>query len=97
MTQCKSGWFSNPAAGLRRAGELGVQESTVLKLKTLTGQTGQTHQGGGLMLWTLFKILMVVWMLQMVLQFGGSAIPTVLVVSLAALLLRLIFRRTSFS
>jgi hypothetical protein len=49
------------------------------------------------MLWTLFKILMVGWMLQMVLHFGGSAIPTLLVVSLAALLLRLIVRRTSFS
>jgi hypothetical protein len=45
------------------------------------------HQGGGLMLWTLFKILMVVWMLQLLLRFGGSAIPLVLAMSLAALLL----------
>lgn len=49
------------------------------------------------MLWTVFEILMVVWMLQMVLDFGASAIPIVLVVSLTALLLRLIIRRTSFS
>jgi hypothetical protein len=65
--------------------------------RTPTGKAGQTHQGGGLMLRTLFKILMVVWMLQMILQFGGSAIPIVLVLSLAALLLRLIVRRTSLS
>jgi hypothetical protein len=46
------------------------------------------------MLWTVFKILMVVWMLQMVLQFGGRAIPLVFVISLGALLL-LIIRRVS--
>jgi hypothetical protein len=46
------------------------------------------------MLWTLFKILMIVWMLQMLLRFGGSAIPLVLTISLATLLL-LIIRRTS--
>jgi hypothetical protein len=42
------------------------------------------------MLWTVFKVLMVVWMLKMVLDFGASAIPIVLAVSLTALLLRLI-------
>jgi len=41
------------------------------------------------MLWTVFKVLMVVWMLQTVLRFGGSALGIVLVVSLAALLLRM--------
>jgi hypothetical protein len=40
------------------------------------------------MLWTVFKIFMVVWMLQMIFRFGGSAIQVVLVVSFAALLLR---------
>jgi hypothetical protein len=54
----------------------------------------RTHQGGGLMLWTLFKILMVVWMLQLLLRFGGSAMPVVLVISVVALLL-LIIRRIS--
>ncbi len=49
------------------------------------------------MLWTVFKLLIVVWMLQMVLQFGASAIPVVLVVSLTALLLRLVIRRTFLS
>jgi hypothetical protein len=49
------------------------------------------------MLWTVFKFLIVVWMLQMVLQFGGSAVHVLFAVSLAALLLRLIIRRTSFS
>jgi hypothetical protein len=49
------------------------------------------------MLWTIFKVLMVVWMLKLVLDVGASAIPIVLVVSLTALLLRLIIRRTSFS
>jgi len=49
------------------------------------------------MLWTVFKLLIVVWMLQMVLQFGASAIPVVLVVSLTALLLRLVIRRTLLS
>ena len=47
------------------------------------------------MLWTVFKIFMLVWMLQMVLHFGGSALPVVLVISLAALLLRVILRRPS--
>lgn len=41
------------------------------------------------MLWTVFKVLMVVWMLKMVLDFGASAIPIVLAVPLTALLLRL--------
>ena len=49
------------------------------------------------MLWTVFKFLVVVWMLRMVFQFGASAIPLVLVVSLAALLLWMIMFRTSFS
>ncbi len=49
------------------------------------------------MLWTVFKFLIVVWMLQMVLQFGGSAVHVLFAVSLTALLLRLIIRRTSFS
>jgi hypothetical protein len=44
------------------------------------------------MLWTVFKILMVVWMLQLLLRFGGSAIPLVLAMSLAALLLPIIRR-----
>jgi hypothetical protein len=48
------------------------------------------------MLWTVFKILVVVWMLQMVLQFGGRAIPLVLAISFAALLL-FIIRRTSLT
>ena len=48
------------------------------------------------MLWTVFKSLMVVWMLQLVLRFGGSAIQVVLVASLAALLLRLGIPRISF-
>lgn len=49
------------------------------------------------MLWTVFKILFVVWMLQLVLQFGASVLPLVLVVSMVALLLRLISTRTSFN
>lgn len=49
------------------------------------------------MLWTVFMLFMAVWMLGMVLEFGARAIQIVLVVSLMALLLRLIFRRTSFS
>jgi hypothetical protein len=49
------------------------------------------------MLWTLFKLLIIVWMAQMVLRFGGIAIQVVLVVSLAALLLRQIIRRLSFN
>jgi hypothetical protein len=48
------------------------------------------------MLWTVFKFLMVVWMLNMVLQFGASAIPIVLVISLTALLLRVMIRHISF-
>jgi hypothetical protein len=49
------------------------------------------------MLWTVFKIFTVVWMLQLVFRFGGSAIQLVLVVSLAALLLRLGIPHTSFN
>jgi hypothetical protein len=49
------------------------------------------------MLWTIFKIFMVVWMLELVLRFGGSAIQIVLVVSFAALLLRLAIPGTYFN
>jgi hypothetical protein len=49
------------------------------------------------MLWTVFEFFVVVWMLRMVLHFGASAIPVVLVASLAVMLLRLVVRRTSFS
>lgn len=48
------------------------------------------------MLWTFFKLLIGLWLLQAVLQFGGSAIRIVLAVLLATLLLRLIIRRSSF-
>jgi Family of unknown function (DUF5670) len=48
------------------------------------------------MLWTVFKIFVVVWMLQLVFRFGGNAIQLVLVVSLAALLLRLGIPHASF-
>jgi hypothetical protein len=48
------------------------------------------------MLWTVFKVLMVVLLLTMLLDFGVGALPIVLVVSLTALLLRLTIRRTSF-
>ena len=46
------------------------------------------------MLWTSFKLLIALWTLRTVFVFGGSAIPIVLVVSLAALALRLVFGRT---
>jgi hypothetical protein len=46
------------------------------------------------MLWTVFKIFVVVWMLQLVFRFGGNALQPVLVVSLAALLLRMGIPRT---
>jgi uncharacterized membrane protein YjgN (DUF898 family) len=65
-------------------------------VETLTGTGDRTHQGGALMLWTVFKILMVVWMLQLLLRFGGSAIPLVLAISLAALLLLIIRRALKF-
>jgi hypothetical protein len=48
------------------------------------------------MLWTIFKILAVVWMLQLVFRFGGNAIQPVIAVSLAALLLQLGISLTSF-
>ena len=44
------------------------------------------------MLWTLFKFLFVVWVLRTLFLFGVNAIPLVLTVSLATLVLRLIFR-----
>jgi hypothetical protein len=47
------------------------------------------------MLWTLFKFLFVIWAMRTIFLFGGSAIPLVLAVSLATLVLRLIFRETS--
>ncbi len=49
------------------------------------------------MLWTVFKVFIVVWMLQLVFRFGGNAIQLVLTVSLAALLLRIGVPRTSFN
>lgn len=47
------------------------------------------------MLWTIFKIFVVVWMLQLVLRFGGNAIQLVLTVTLVALLLRIGIPRIS--
>ncbi len=49
------------------------------------------------MLWTIFKCLIVVWMLQIVFQFGASALPLILVVLLIAFALRLIIRRATFN
>ncbi len=49
------------------------------------------------MLWTIFKIFAVVWMLQLVLRFGGNAIQLALAVTLAALLLRIGIPRVSFN
>jgi len=49
------------------------------------------------MLWTAFEILMAVWMLKLVLDFGGRVVPLVFVISVAVLLLRLIVLHTSLS
>jgi hypothetical protein len=49
------------------------------------------------MLGTVCKAVIVVWMLQMVLHFGGSTLPVVLVISLTALALRLIICPPSFT
>ncbi len=49
------------------------------------------------MLWTVFKVFIVAWMLQLVFRFGGNAIQIVLVVSLVSLLLRIGVPRTSFN
>jgi len=48
------------------------------------------------MLWTIFKLLVAVWMLRTVFLFGGSTIPIMIVVSLTAVVLRLISRRGFF-
>jgi hypothetical protein len=80
-----------------------LSRSNRLEVKTLIGKARRAHQGGGLMLWTVFKILMAVWMLQMVLHFGesamlvGESVILVVVVSMLAALVRRITRRTSFS
>jgi hypothetical protein len=49
------------------------------------------------MLWTVFMFLSVVWMLGLVFRFGGSAIPTVLVLTMIVLVFKLVTRRTSFN
>jgi hypothetical protein len=49
------------------------------------------------MLWTIFKFLIVVWMLQMVLEFGASGLRLMLAVSFVALVLRLIIHHTAFN
>ncbi len=49
------------------------------------------------MLWTAFKVFIVVWMLQLVFRFGGNAMQIVLAVSLVSLLLRIGVPRTSFN
>jgi hypothetical protein len=45
------------------------------------------------MLWTGFKLFIVLWMLQMIFQFGTSVLLLMLVVSLGVLVPRLIIRR----
>ncbi|HJX85698.1 MAG TPA: hypothetical protein VJ723_15265 [Candidatus Angelobacter sp.] len=49
------------------------------------------------MLWTIFKLVIAVWMLRTVFLFGGSTIPIVIVVSLATVALRLVIRRGSLN
>jgi hypothetical protein len=55
------------------------------------------HRGGGLMLWTVFMLLVAAWMLGLIFHFGGSVIPLLLVLSLMVLLVKLVIRRTSFN
>jgi hypothetical protein len=68
-----------------------------MKSTNSAGMDRQMHQGGASMLWTIFKSVVVVWMLQMLLHFGVSAIHLVVILSLAALLLGLILHYRSFS
>jgi len=77
----------------------GINESTnstVMKSQDSTGvAAGGTHQGGRLMLWIFFTLVMAVWTLRTIFLFGGSALPIVLVVWLAALALWLVTRRSA--
>lgn len=49
------------------------------------------------MLWTLFKLLIGLWLLKLVLDLGASVVPVVLVVCITGLLVRATIQRTFFS
>jgi uncharacterized protein DUF5670 len=54
-------------------------------------------QGGGLMFRTIFLAFVAVWMLGLVLHFGGSVIHLLLVVAAIVLVMNYMLRRHSFN
>jgi hypothetical protein len=53
------------------------------------------HQGGTLMLWTVFMLFMFVWMLGLIFQFGLGVIPLVIVLTAILAFIQLIRRAAS--
>jgi hypothetical protein len=46
---------------------------------------------------TIFLVIVMIWMLELVLQFGGSVLPLLLVVAAIVLAMNHVLRRQSFS
>ena len=46
---------------------------------------------------TIFLVIVMIWMLGLVLQFGGSVLPVLLVVSAIVLVMNHVLRRQSFN
>jgi len=49
------------------------------------------------LLWTIFTVFMLLWMLELALQFGANVMPLLLVVGTIFLAVKQVFRRTSLS
>jgi hypothetical protein len=59
------------------------------------GQAESNASGGPLMLRTIFLLASAMWMLGLMLQFGGSVLPLLLVIASLLLVMKHIFRRPS--
>jgi hypothetical protein len=63
--------------------------------KPLKPAQSKCIKGGSLMLRTLFFVAVVIWMLGLMFQFGGSVLPILLVVGAIILMLKYTLRRHS--
>jgi thiol:disulfide interchange protein len=64
---------------------------------THSGKGGQRLQGGEVMFRTIFLVIVMIWMMGLVLHFGGSVLPLLLVVAAIVLAMDHMLRRHSFN
>jgi uncharacterized protein DUF5670 len=81
---------------LRRSDRATCAKGAGFPIAPLSSHAGQTHQGDSLMLRTIFFLAVMVWMLGLALQFGGSALHLLLVVAAIMLVMKYTLLRRSF-